>query len=705
MISPRLDHLLRLLLAADQPVPIDDLAVRLSVSSRTVARELASADQALRPCGVAIGSQAGKGLCLTGPPERIERLRAELSRARAAPSSRSERRWRLALEVLTNPNPPKLVAQARRLGVSPATIGLDLDAIALWLPRFGLELVRRPGQAIALDGPESGRRSALGEILSQLGPSPEGRQVWPEAAVWEGVDQVLAGPGKAPLAHLTPESAASLRRYLAVTVQRLRQGHRLEAVTAEAVPDAGTTGESATSREAVTDEDSADASATNWAGTAAPGPEQRRAADTLAEALAQRFGLNLPPPERHLLALRLTAARLAHGVAGDEAPPPTADPADLRLVYRLIEAFDPQEARLLKLDDDLVYGLVAHLRALRVRLAHQFEIEDPLFDQLARDYPEVLARSRRALAVLRRDHPHIPEAEASFLAAHFGAAGMRAQERRERRRKLRLGVLCAHGIGTSYLLISQLRHHFADRATAELCPVDGPPPFDRFDLIVTTVPGDDPRLLQVSPILGETDRRLIAAALDQARDRPDRAAPTAGRRLAQASRAIQQLSGAVAAVLEGFDVVPVEAAIGLDDLFKTIGYRCGHDAASGAQIYHDLAARQRLSDQVIPELAIALFHARSAGVAQPGLVLFNPDGGRFLAPGLAGVRQAVVMLAPIQTTVAALDLMGRISAWLVDQPEFLAAVQAGRRETVSAWLERLAEDQLIGLTQDLLDQS
>ncbi|MDR1432292.1 MAG: PRD domain-containing protein [Propionibacteriaceae bacterium] len=652
-----------LLLDCDAPIPMGELAGRLCVSRRTVARELAAAPAALAPYKVSVSSQNGEGIRLEGEPGELEKLRRYTAKHRyRPPAGKQERGWRLALEALSRPNPRKALSYARLLGVSEATISSDLESVTKWLPRFGLTMNRQQG--IQITGAEADIRSAICYVLGQLRDSP---QPYPAPPAWELLDRAVAHKAaRAELARFTPESEDALRCYLVVAVARIGGG--LGLATAKAADEG-----------------------------------HLASANLLADALEAAGGPAWSAVERQGLAVRLMAGRVAFGVEG-VAPGQPADNEAQALVYRMIEAYEPQNAGALKLDEQLVAGLCAHVRALAIRLENGFEIEDPLLEYIERDFPEVLQGSRKALQVLQLRDLTNPDAEASFLAAHFGAAMLRLAERNEPHRKVSLGVVCVHGIGTAYLMVSELQRRFGHLARIEVCPIDDPDDQNRFDLMVSALPVLDsggPPVVHVHPVLSEDDLGQIADAIEQA-SRQDRRDPARRpERMINATRTIAALSTAISELIESFAVASVPADMSQDGLFKMIGYRFGNGQAGGAAVYSALQQRESLATQVIPELSLALLHARTAGVDRPHLGVLTPEPGPFTCPALAAVKACVVMLVPQDAGTEVAELFGRVSSELIDNPEFLAQVHAGQRLELLSRLEELAWDQLLKIIQRL----
>ena len=104
------------------------LAESISVSRRTVLRELPSVEQWIAAAGYRFVRSPGQGLLLDEPPARREQMRALLNGSTVyAELPRRQRRQKLLGMLLQAREPMKTAALARELLVSESTLAADLD--------------------------------------------------------------------------------------------------------------------------------------------------------------------------------------------------------------------------------------------------------------------------------------------------------------------------------------------------------------------------------------------------------------------------------------------------------------------------------------------------------------------------------------------------------------------------------------------------
>ena len=660
LIPPRLNKLLRLLLESGDPLTVNQLSERAGTSRRTVFRELEHIDALLSARGLRLITRSGSGLHLEGSEADRAAFLAELSQdALQSPADRQERQFRLLLELLRTPELQKIHIYAAQLGVSEATIGNDLAGAEGWLGDYGLSLVRRPGLGIQTEGAEADFRRALIHLLGHLTRDGSlerlARQGLLDSEVLGEVCAILRGLQDPQLEQMTGDSQTGLAIYLTVVVERIRQGRTLARERAEGLA------------------------------------EPSRLALRLAEALSERFTIDLSPAEQAWLSLHLSAARL-RGIPPGQQPP--ASQFELqRLTFRMIDRFDPALSYQLKLDEDLVKGLVFHLRSAVVRVRHGMELQDPQLRQISAAYPEVFEKTRRAAQVLREEYGmEVSESEVSFLTMHFGAAVMRLTERTARRPKTQLGVLCVSGIGTSYMMASQIKARYPQRVEVEVCVPEDQGPDSGFDLYLSSVPNqrNDLCVLEVHPILDEGDWAALAAALDGLETAPVlRRSQAAGEGTGFTGklRDLERLAQALLALLDRPQIAEVDQDSTFEELIKLAGYRLAATPEGGAAIREGLAARERVASQVIPEYGFILLHAKTLAVEEPALCLLRPLSGPFSDPYLQGTDLAIVLLAPAKGPPELNVFLGAISSALVEDAAFLDTLRTGGVSEIRPRLE------------------
>jgi mannitol operon transcriptional antiterminator len=360
-------------------------------------------------------------------------------------------------------------------------------------------------------------------------------------------------------------------------------------------------------------------------------------------------------------------------------------------------------------------GLGLHLWAALDRLEKQMEVPDTLHGEVASKYPELFKKTMRAITVLeeRLGHP-VPESEASLIAMHFYAVLFNMEARNTSKRMLRVCVLCAGGIGVSYMLASQIRGRYKGELEIDLSDYTSDS-FDEYDFLISLIPPDrtfksDKPVIIVNSFLTDEDHENIRRAIDQYAF-VRRTEPGAAGRMPLTERidCTAALLNTVKTVLDGFRRIDVDPDCSFEELVKTASRAAAGNGDNAELIAKALLEREAVSSQVLSRISLVLLHARNAGVEAPALVLLVPasrDGAgstAFTQSYFCGAKSCMLMLmpparktdSPVETVPrdpcavggGMTEIMGIVSEALVEEEGFLAAVQQGDIERVRAALE------------------
>ena len=213
------------------------LAESIGVSRRTVLRELPAVEQWMQAAGAHFVRNPGKGLLLDEAPERRDALRTQLNSGDRKELSRAERRQQLLTRLLSEQEPCKTAVLARALGVSESTLSADLDELETKLHPYRVEMFRRPGVGVWLQGDASSYRRVVSALLRSSMPEKELAEVlcgrMPENEIFstlldtktaEKVWAALQQFEQEEQLHLPDAGFLALAIHCTLTIQQLRQG-------------------------------------------------------------------------------------------------------------------------------------------------------------------------------------------------------------------------------------------------------------------------------------------------------------------------------------------------------------------------------------------------------------------------------------------------------------------------------------------------
>ena len=676
-ITPRMKQILQALLEEKEPISIKHLAEKTGISKRTVQRELESVNDVLLPYGMEFASKTGVGVWLAGDEAARAGLLAEAASSdEYAASSKEDRRKRLVLEILREKTLRKLYYYSRKFGVSEATISTDLEAVEAWLSHQGLSMARKPGSGIEVEGTEENYRRAIRFFIGENIDTKLFRQLYDgdggenyaaslqknhlgrllDKEILRRVHECLEGMDNQRMDNLTENAYDGLVIHLAIAINRILQQDVIQ-VTGD------------------------------WQ-EKLPRDEDYRLAEDIAAELEAEFEVSIPQLEIAYICLHLKGAKHEKiQLPGREERMELADRELRQFVNDLIDAYDGQQAYLLKQDDEFMQGLLAHLQPTIVRLVHGMSIQNPVLADIKENYSEIYARCQRAAQVLAdKVGRSVPEEEIGFLAVHFGAALVRLEGRKEQIRKVQVAVVCSSGIGLSRLMAAKLEKVFKDRLEMTTYGKhDITPAVEaKIDFIISSLQLEAVQVpvVYVNPLLSEADIGEIRCLIYQF-ERLPRKEGTGDRHTAPFDE-VNRVAACISSVIKHLRCFQAPADITFDRLLFTIGERMTVQPERQEMIVDALAKREQVSSQIFAEFGFALLHARTNGVTHPSFAVCLPEGGScFQNSYFKEISVVLVMLVPVDDSLEVnTGIMGYISSMLIEEPDFLAMAAGGDEEII-----------------------
>jgi len=676
-LTPRLKRILMIMLERDRAIAVKDLAVLIGVSKRTVQRELEYIKSALKPYNITFETKTGFGVWLSGSEEDKKQLFIELKEADDYDvSNREERRKRLLLEILKDKGLKKLFYYSTQFQVSEATISTDLEAIEGWLKEYHLFIIRKPGSGIEVNGTEGSYRRAIrafieenidtrliqefyeveeSEELGELYGSGIGKIL--KEDILRRVVKCISLMDEKKVMTLTDSSYMGLVLHISIAISRILKNEIIE------------------QRE-------------QWE---LPKDEDYSLAEKIVEKLKEEFSIEIPQMETAYICLHIKGAK-HQGIEWDGQKTMEVEQKEfLNLINEMINAYDMENAFLIKQDNDFIQGLLAHLQPTFIRLVYDMKISNPVLNEIRSAYPEIFERSRNAAAVLEAwlKKP-VPEEEVGFLAIHFGAAQVRAEGKKEQIRQVNVGIVCASGIGISRLMLSKLDKLFKERIHIETYGKNDITPFiaSRLDFFISSIPlrQIDADILQVNPLLKEDDIEKIKQKLYHYERLPKK-----GQEKSIFTVQLEQinlLAMQIKTILRYFEVFRVSNDITFQGLIMAISEKVSPYKDRQIMIQEAIEGREKLGSQIFAEFGFALLHTRTRGTTRPGFsVWMTKDSKPFLNPYFKGIHVVLVMLVPIDDNISInSEIFGYISSTLMEDDDFLTIIAAGNKTEIETVL-------------------
>ncbi|HFT2007469.1 TPA: transcription antiterminator [Klebsiella aerogenes] len=382
--NQRLAQLFTLL--RNETLPQDELAQRLSVSTRTVRADISALNALLAQYGAQFTLNRGSGYQLKiDDRSRFQALEETAPKTQHVPRTAQERIHFLLVRFLTSAFSIKLEDLADEWFVSRATLQNDMVEVRERFQRYRLTLETRPRHGMKLFGSEVSIRACLTDLLWELtlqgGINPLISAEALEADVPAQLEPVLQETLTRHHIRLTDVGERFICLYGAVVVRRVSEGYPLADFSAEDVAQ-----------------------------------NVRDAARDLAGELQRLAGKPFSPAEEEWLCVHIAARQVQ-----DVDPETISADDDEALVNYILRYINSQYNYNLLDDAQLHADLLTHIKTMITRVRYQIMIPNPLLDNIKQHYPMAWDMTLAAVSSWGKYTPYtISENEIGFLVLHIG---------------------------------------------------------------------------------------------------------------------------------------------------------------------------------------------------------------------------------------------------------------------------------------------
>lgn len=373
-------------LLQNETLPQEELAQRLSVSTRTVRADITALNALLLHYGAQFILSRGSGYQLViHDPTRYQTLEESAPKAQHIPRTAADRIHFLLVRFLTSAFSIKLEDLADTWFVSRATLQGDMVDVRERFQRYQLTLETRPRHGMKLFGSEVSIRACLTDLLWELSQQGPLNPLIGEEAFDASVPTLLAGVLQETLTRhhvrLTDAGERFICLYGAVAVRRVSEGYPLADFSAEDVAQ-----------------------------------NVRDAARELANTMQQLAGKLLAPAEEEWLCVHLAARQV------QDVDPGTISADDDEALVNYILRYINQQYNYNLLDDAQLHAdLLTHIKTMITRVRYQIMIPNPLLENIKQHYPMAWDMTLAAVSSWGKYTPYaISENEIGFLVLHIG---------------------------------------------------------------------------------------------------------------------------------------------------------------------------------------------------------------------------------------------------------------------------------------------
>nr|WP_270104548.1 PRD domain-containing protein [Atlantibacter hermannii] len=394
----------------NETLPQDELAQRLSVSTRTVRADITALNALLTQHGAQFVLSRGNGYQLRiDDSASYQILQTQQPTALRIPRTSQERVHYLMVRFLTSAFSIKLEDLADEWFVSRATLQNDMAEVREWLRRYQLTLETRPRHGMKLFGSEMAIRACLTDLLWTLAQQDPAHPLVTEEALNAGMPErlqpILRDIFSRFHIRLTDEGELFLRLYCAVAVRRISEGYPLSEFVGEEVAE-----------------------------------PVGHAARELAGVLQRLAEKPLSAFEENWLKVHIAARQV------QEIAPSTINADDEEaLVNYILNFINTQYNYNLLNDQQLHADMLTHVKTMITRVRYQIMIPNPLLDNIKQHYPMAWDMTLAAVSGWVKYTPYtISENEIGFLVLHVGV-GLERSYNIDYQRQPRVLLVCDAG--------------------------------------------------------------------------------------------------------------------------------------------------------------------------------------------------------------------------------------------------------------------
>ncbi len=487
----------------NKPITTSMIAKELSLSSRTVLREMPKIEAWLDENEFKFIKKPGVGLIIDEDLDNqqliLELLEIEKIKKQY---SKEERKKIIVGELLIAKEPLKFFYFTSQLKISEGTLSGDLDAIEIWLTKFNIKLIRKPGLGIYVQGEESDFRKALVNLfydtidenelidaVKEVGESEKSKDVielsvenkllkFIDRDIIKSVEKTVGDLEDALDIKLADNAYIGLVVHLSLAIQRIENNEKIS-IDEETLKELSKLSEFSM-------------------------------AEKIVKAIEKEFNIDIPKDEIGYITMHLKGAKLRLNSKAEDFNLSNLDVK--QVAYHIISTAEKEFGVYLREDGRLIIDLTNHLVPAISRLKMKLNIRNPLLENIKENYFREFEVCSKACDILKvmTNLSEIPESEIAYITMHIAAA----LEKNILDEKVNIVIACHTGIGTSRLLMSIIEKEFKNIeviGTISSINIDIKKlKDDGVDFIISTVELKvDYKYIRVNTIITEQDKMLI----------------------------------------------------------------------------------------------------------------------------------------------------------------------------------------------------
>ncbi|BES64069.1 mannose transport/utilization transcriptional regulator ManR [Gottschalkiaceae bacterium SANA] len=502
--NKRSREILKILATESKPLTINTIAMRLDVSNRSIRNDLNDLDAFLQSKypGIQLFKKPRIGVWLetdTKSQNLLNRLIKESS-SYTSPFSAEDRRFFLIKKLLLTQSHLTMQQLADELFVSRVTVYNDLEDVETWLKPYEITLKRKQKEGVSLHGNEQQIRNAMADLLDILKTDQDLedilqindgmidsridyvnylqlKELFPDTDL-NGIETILKNAERDAEFPLAEDAFTCLLIHIAISMERIKKNKDIKMESDQLL--------------------------------VIQQKKEYEIARKITKGVEEIYHLKIPEAEVGYISLHILGSKMQQGFTIDKSEDiiEKSDDHVRVLAKEIINLVGIVLSTDLHSDQQLLTGLILHLRPTINRLKYGLRLKNPLLDEIKLKYPSIFGAAWSSSVLFEKYYGiKVTEEEVAYLAMHFGAA-------LERKKTLtRAVIVCSSGIGTAQLAAVRLEHSISDLKIIEITSVNDVSKIKslNYDIIISTIPlrGYDKPVVLINPLVSDRDIQNI----------------------------------------------------------------------------------------------------------------------------------------------------------------------------------------------------
>lgn len=696
-VNLRIKNILKRICIESDYITIAAIASGLSISTKTVLREIPLVEEWLKKHGCGLDKKTGLGIRFNGSQEKKLHILTLLNDVKEDEDySPYERRIMIICELLQNKEPVKLFNFTRTLKVTEGTVSNDLDKAEEWFVRHGLILVRKPGLGVFIEGTESNKRRA---IVSLLHESVDEELLLDliRSTSQEKEDTTidLTFLTKTRLLNLIDNSTIKKLENIIYEVLKSMDYRLADNAFIGLIVHLSLIIKRISKKETIilSEELLIELRAS----------EEYLIAKKLCLRVSESFSIDMPEDEIGYITMHIRGSK-NHDINNKNGNKTLGNFELVRLSKEIIKIAENETGYFLEQDERLLVGLVNHLGPAINRLKMNLDIRNPLLEMIKEHYPELIKISEKCLRIVE-DYLGIkmPESEIAYIAMHIGAAIENSNMLP--RHIYRVVLACSSGIGTSMILASRIEKEYENIQIVDTISTlrleEEWLREEEIEFIISTVKMEksDIPVVTVNPLLFEEDKNKITNTIKmlQSYKTIKSGKKKKQRNLKEKLNILNAYSEGIIQILDNFFLEGDNSSLNINEIIEEISKAVSIKDTQNkeVEISSALQNREGKGSIVITGHQTVFFHSRTNAVNKLYFGAVRIKNSIYCLNGKdeqEEIKLAIVMLAPEGCSKYHIEVISYVSKMLIEKPNFLHIIKSNDFEETYNELSNILQE-------------